>query len=132
MSHTIQAHIGRDHYRVEIRTAAHTLVADEPESNGGKDLGPSPHELLAAALGSCTNATVRMYADRKLWPLEAIDTEVRIEHGDTFDVTRITRTVRFTGNLDEAQRQRLLQIAERCPIHRTLSSDLAIATTLEP
>lgn len=130
MSHTIDAHIGRDHYRTEIRTDTHTLIADEPPSNGGKDLGFTPHQLLAAALGGCTNATVRMYADRKEWPLEAIDTQVNIEHGDSFDTTRIHRTIRFTGALSQEQRDRLLQIAERCPIHRTLSGDLSIRTEL--
>lgn len=130
MSHSIDAHIGRDHYRTEIRTASHTLIADEPEQNGGKDLGFTPHQLLAAALGGCTNATVRMYADRKAWPLEAVDTQVMIEHGDNFDTTRIHRSIRFTGALTEEQRSRLLQIAERCPIHRTLSGDLKILTEL--
>lgn len=130
MSHSINAHIGRDHYRMEIRTDTHTLIADEPASNGGKDLGFTPHQLLAAALGGCTNATVRMYADRKEWPLEAIDTHVLIEHGENFDTTRIHRSVRFTGELSQEQRQRLLTIAEKCPIHRTLSGDVRIQTEL--
>ncbi|MEO7081775.1 MAG: OsmC family protein [Flavobacteriales bacterium] len=130
MSHSIDAHIGRDHYRMEIRTDTHMLIADEPTSNGGQDLGFTPHQLLAAALGGCTNATVRMYADRKEWPLEAIDTEVKIEYGDTFDTTRIHRIIKFTGDLSQEQRDRLLQIANRCPIHRTLSGDLSIKTEL--
>ena len=94
MLHSINAHIGRDHYSTEIRTDNHTLIADEPASNGGRDLGFTPHQLLAAALGGCTNATVRMYADRKKWQLEAMDTQVTIEHGDTFDTTTIHRTLR--------------------------------------
>lgn len=123
------AHIGRDAYRTEIQVRSHKLIADEPEANGGKDLGPTAHELLAAALGACTNATVRMYADRKQWPLEAIDTRVTVEHGESFDDTRITRTVRFTGELSEEQRTRLMQIADRCPIHRTLSGTIQITTS---
>lgn len=130
MSHSIDAHIGRDHYRTEIRTATNTIIADEPVDNGGMGLGFSPHQLLAAALGGCTNATVRMYADRKEWPLEAIDTHVVIEHGDSFDTTVIHRTVRFTGALTGEQRDRLLQIAERCPIHRTLSGTVKIETKM--
>lgn len=126
----INAHIGRDHYRTEVRTAIHLLVADEAVTNGGENLGPSPHELLAAALGACTNITVRMYADRKQWPLEAMDTQVVIEHGETFDTTRIKRTIRFTGALSDEQRERLLQIAQRCPIHRTLAGELSIDTGL--
>ena len=130
MTYTINAHIGRDHYRTEIRTATHLLIADEPVDNGGEALGFSPHQLLAAALGACTNATVRMYADRKEWPLEAVDTKVTIEHGASFDVTRIHRSIRFTGELTDEQRDRLRQIAERCPIHRTLSGDVKIETEL--
>ena len=130
MSHSIDAHIGRDHYRTEIRTATNSIIADEPVDNGGMGLGFSPHQLLAAALGGCTNATVRMYADRKEWPLEAIDTHVVIEHGESLDVTTIHRTIRFTGALTDEQRSRLLHIAERCPIHRTLSGELKIETRM--
>lgn len=128
MSHSIDAHIGRDHYRVEIRAATNSIIADEPVENGGMGLGLSPHQLLAAALGACTNATVRMYADRKAWPLEAIDTHVVIEHGDSFDQTNIIRSLRFTGDLSDEQRTRLQQIAERCPIHRTLTGEVKIET----
>lgn len=81
-------------------------------------------------MGGCINATVRMYAYRKEWPLEAIDTQVKMEHGDTFDATRIHRTIKFTGDLSQEQRDRLLQIANLCPIHRTLRGDLSIKTEL--
>ncbi|HRO38817.1 MAG TPA: OsmC family protein [Flavobacteriales bacterium] len=130
MTYSVNAHIGRDHFRTEIRTATQLIIADEPHSNGGQDLGFSPHELLAAALAGCTNATLRMYADRKQWPVEAIDTQVEIEHGESFDVTHIHRTIRLTGPLTGEQRERMLQIANRCPIHRTLSGDLAIESKL--
>lgn len=131
MSHTIDARIGRDRYRTEIRAGRHLLIADEPQENNGQDLGFTPHQLLAAALGACTNATLRMYADRKGWPLEAVDTHVEITHGDTFDTTEIHRRIRFTGELSQEQRERLLQIAERCPIHRTLTGELRIRTEAE-
>lgn len=130
MTFSINAHIGREHYRTEIRTATHLLIADEPPSNGGEGSGFNPHELLIAALGGCTNATVRMYADRKGWPLEAIDTHVTIEHGDSFDTTHIKRTVRFTGDLTDEQRERLLYIANRCPIHRTLTGAIDVTTEM--
>lgn len=128
MSYSAHAHIGREHYRQEVRTDINQIISDEPTDNGGKGLGFSPHQLLAAALATCTNATVRMYADRKEWPLEAIDTKVELQHGDSFDQTHIKRTVRFTGNLDEQQRERLLQIANRCPIHRTLTGAIDVST----
>lgn len=130
MKYTVNAHIGRDHYRTEIRTATQLIIADEPISNGGQELGFCPHELLIAALAGCTNATLRMYADRKGWPLEAVDTRVEIEHGETFDQTSIHRAIRITGPLTTEQRERLLQIANRCPIHRTLSGELVIDTKL--
>lgn len=132
MSNTIRAHIGREHYRVEICTSSHTFIADEPERNGGGGRGFTPHELLAAALGGCTNITLRMYADRKQWPLEAVDTQVEVEHGETFDTTHIKRTIRLTGPLSGEQRERLLQIAGRCPIHRTLAGQTDIRTELLP
>lgn len=130
MDFTTHAHIGRDHYRTEIRTATLELIADEPAGNGGTGQGFNAHELLAAALGACTNITVRMYADRKGWPLDAIDTEVTIGHGASSDTTHIQRSIRFTGNLDGEQTARLLQIADRCPIHRTLSGTISIDTKL--
>jgi putative redox protein len=130
MNHSAHTHIGRDHYRMEVRTATLKLIADEPASNGGTGQGFDAHQLLAASLGACTNATVRMYADRKEWPLEAIDTEVVITHGESFDITNIQRHIRFTGDLDQAQLDRLLQIANRCPIHRTLSGTITIDTKL--
>ena len=130
MNYTTHTHIGRDHYRMEVRTATLKLIADEPADNGGTGQGFSPHQLLAAALGTCTNATLRMYADRKEWPLEAVDTEVVITHGESVDITDIQLSIRFTGDLDEAQRARLLQIAKRCPIHRTLSGNITINTKL--
>lgn len=130
MSHMTHTHIGRDHYRMEVRTATLKLIADEPATNGGTGQGFNAHELLAASLGACTNATLRMYADRKEWPLEAIDTEVEITHGESVDITAIQLSIRFTGDLDEAQRARLLQIAERCPIHRTLSGNITINTRM--
>lgn len=130
MNSTTHAHIGRDHYRMEVRTATLKLIADEPTDNGGTGQGFNAHQLLAAALGACTNATLRMYADRKEWPVEAIDTEVVITHGESFDITDIQRSIRFTGDLEEDQRTRLLQVANRCPIHRTLSGNITINTKL--
>ena len=130
MNYSTHTHIGRDHYRMEVRTATLKLIADEPADNGGTGQGFNAHQLLAGALGACTNATVRMYADRKEWPLEAIDTEVVITHGESFDITNIQRNIRLTGDLDETQRNRLLEIANRCPIHRTLSGNITISSKL--
>jgi putative redox protein len=119
----------------------HTLQADEPASAGGGDSGPGPYELLLMALGSCTSMTINLYAARKKWPLEQV--VVRLKHSrvhaeDCVDcedakskIDRIDKSVELIGSLDEAQRTRLLQIADQCPVHRTLTSktiDIRTAT----
>lgn len=129
-SHII-AHINRSHYRTEILANGHPLVADEPLSAGGTNMGPSPYDLLAAALGACTVITLRMYADRKQWPVKTITAHLSHKkvHAEDCDcearITRkidlIGREIEFTGDLDEQQIERLLQIANRCPVHRTLT-----------
>jgi len=116
---------------------SHFLRADEPLKYGGSDLGPTPYDLLLMSLGACTSMTLRMYANRKKLPLE--DVEVRLLHErvhaeDCVDceqkIERITRRITLRGDLDAAQRQRLLEIADRCPVHRTLESDPQIVTEL--
>jgi putative redox protein len=131
---------GASGFRTEILANGHPLIADEPISVGGTNTGPSPYELLAAALGACTSMTLRMYADRKGWPLEAA--EVRLEHEkihcvDCAEASRgrpkidhISRELVLEGPLDDAQRRRLVEIADRCPVHRTLHSEIQITTTL--
>lgn len=120
-----------------IRAGRHELTADEPAPNG-TDTGPDPYDLLLAALGSCTSMTVQMYADRRKWPLEKVSVTLRHDrvhaedcaHCDTESgmVSRITRVIRFEGPLDADQRARLLEIADRCPVHRTLVGEIDIQT----
>jgi putative redox protein len=124
----------------EIRVGHHRLSADEPVEAGGSDLGPNPYDLLLAALGACTSMTLRLYADHKKWPLERI--VVRLSHekihaADCADcetregkIDRIEREIDISGPLDSAQRQRLLEIAEKCPVHRTLHSEIEVASRL--
>ncbi len=118
-------------------STSHFLRADEPLKYGGSDLGPTPYDLLLMSLGACTSMTLRMYANRKKLPLE--DVQVRLVHErvhaeDCVDcqdkIERITRRITLLGELDDEQRQRLLEIADRCPVHRTLESDLQVATEL--
>lgn len=115
----------------------HHLQADEPEAYGGTDRGLSPYGLLAAGLGACTSMTIRMYARRKGWPLTQVSVDVSHDKvhaqdagtGSEAKADRFTRVVRLHGNLDEAQRERLLDIADRCPVHRTLERRSQIVTT---
>lgn len=113
-----------------IDVAGQSFLGDEPVSAGGTGHGPSPHDLLSAGLAECTALTLRLYADRKAWPLEGVEVEVRHEvqpEASPRDLFR--RTVRLIGPLDEAQKARLIEIGERCPVHRTLTSGSRIETT---
>lgn len=127
-------------YRTEIQAGQHALVGDEPEEVGGDDSGPTPYDLLLSALGSCTGMTLRMYADRKEWPLD--ETIVRLSHDkihakdcescetDAGKVDRITREIDVRGDLTATQRERLLEIANKCPVHRTLHSEIEVQSSL--
>jgi uncharacterized OsmC-like protein len=132
------AETGSGSYTQQITARHHRLVADEPRPIGD-DAGPTPYDLLLAALGACTSMTVRMYADRKGWPLERVRVTLRhsrIHAEDCTDcettkgwIDHIDRDIELTGDLDDTQRQRLLQIAERCPVHQTLTSEVHITTS---
>ncbi len=127
----VTVRIGEDRYTSRVEARDHRLLADEPVEDGGADQGPTPYELLAAALGSCTAITLRMYADRKGWPVRGIDVRVRHEkvHRDDCEncddpkskIDRFERSLSFSGPLDQEQVRRLAQIASHCPVHRTLA-----------
>ncbi len=136
----VTARIGADGFRTELFANGFPLVADEPVTYGGTNEGPSPYEYLLAALGACTAMTVQMYARRKGWPLE--EAVVRLSHQkihaeDCRDcdekerrIDRFVRELELIGGVDDEQRQRLLEIAEHCPVHRTLTGTIRIETTL--
>jgi uncharacterized OsmC-like protein/alpha/beta superfamily hydrolase len=132
---------GKMGFQTEIVANGHTLVADEPIAVGGSDTGPTPYDYLVAALGACTSMTLRMYADRKKWPLE--ETIVRLKHEKIHaedcknceskpeKIDHIDREIECKGPLDQTQRERLLEIAERCPVHRTLHPAISIDSRLK-
>jgi uncharacterized OsmC-like protein len=129
---------GRGRFQQEIVSGPHRLLADEPRDVGGLDSGPSPYELLLAALGACTAMTLRLYADRKQIPLKRV--QVRLRHdriyaADCADcetksgmIDRIECAIALEGDLNDEQRVRLMEIAEKCPVHRTLTSEVDIRT----
>lgn len=124
----------------DVVAGRHRLTGDEPESQGGADAGPSPYDYLLVALGTCTSMTLALYARRKQWPLEGVT--VTLDHARIHAVDcaecetkegmldRIERQIALAGPLTEEQRQRLLEIANRCPVHRTLTSEVSIRTRL--
>ena len=111
----------------DVAVATHRLRADEEISKGGEDTGAAPHELLLAALGSCTAMTLKAYAERKGWPLRHVAVRLNGSTGATGFI--ITRELTLEGDLDSEQRQRLIGIADKCPVHRTLVGEIAIQTT---
>jgi putative redox protein len=133
------AESGTGTYTQEITAGRHRLFADEPQPIGD-DAGPTPYDLLLAGLGACTSMTIRMYANKKGWPLERV--EVRLRHTrihaedcaecetEKGMISHIDRSITLVGDLDEEQRQRLLLMAERCPVHQTLTSEVNISTSL--
>ena len=129
-------------FQQEIVSGKHRLVADEPVSAGGLDSGPGPYDLLLAALGACTSMTLRLYADGKKWPLTRV--EVRLRHDRIYAadcaecetkeglIDHIERVITLEGDLDAAQRARLMEIADKCPVHRTLTHEVRIHTVAWP
>jgi uncharacterized OsmC-like protein len=131
---------GADGLVQDVSVGSHRLIADEPIAAGGTDTGPNPYDLLLAALGTCTSMTLALYARRKQWPLRAVT--VRLRHAKIYAadcetcetregrLDHIETDVELLGGLDEEQRARLLDIAKKCPVHRTLTSEINIETRL--
>jgi putative redox protein len=122
------ADIGTSNYTVSLVAGHHPMQSDEDAAAGGQDVGPAPHELVCAALGACTAITLRMYAQRKNWALEGVhvDVDLQVQGKDR----SITRRLKLMGELDDAQRARLADIAERTPVTLTLRNGATITTTL--
>jgi putative redox protein len=140
MSRNVFVNSGSRKYAQNISVGPHVLQADEPSEYGGNDVGPNPYELLLAALGACTSMTVQMYAERKQWPLRGVHVSLAHEKIHAEDcaqcetrvgmVDRIEVAISFTGDLSDEQQRKLLEIADKCPVHRTLVSRVEIDTKL--
>ena len=140
-THQIIANLGKEGFTTQIRAGRHYFLADEPESIGGDDFGPSPYELISASLAACTSMTIQMYARRKKWPLENVETHVNHnkKHAEDCEncelssskIDTFERAITLEGNLDEQQCAKLLEIANKCPVHRTLHNEVRITTVLK-
>ncbi len=134
----VVAKTGQDSLTTEVKSGKHHFLVDEPESAGGNNLGPNPYDYLAAALGSCTSLTLQMYARHKKWPLD--EARVHVQHKKAYEkdcenaeeshakIDVLEREIEVLGDLDETQQKRLIEIANKCPVHRTLTSDIKVKT----
>jgi uncharacterized OsmC-like protein len=139
MKEPVTVSIGPSGFACKVTSGQHHLAADEPIAKGGADTGPGPYEFLLAGLGACTAMTLRGYADRKNWPLEGVSVELqhdKIYAEDCADcetkegrLDRIERRIELFGPLDEEQRARLIEIANKCPVHRTLTGEIHVVTS---
>ncbi len=128
------AEIGKDKYTTEIRAGKHTIISDEPIELGGKDKGPNPNELFLASLGSCTAITLRMYADRKEWLVESIQVDLKMDivKNEGTQTSYIKKHITIKGDISEEQKQRMLKIADSCPLHRIMTNPIVISSNLIP
>lgn len=139
--HEVMANLGAEGYTTQIIAGRHNFVADEPIKAGGSDLGPNPYELVSSGLAACTSMTIHMYARRKKWPVENVETHVNYskKHAEDCEncennlakIDHFEREISLKGNLNEKQISRLLEIADKCPVHKTLSSKANISTKLK-
>ena len=121
----------RSNYTHDVEVRKHQLTADEPEDSGGDDMGPSPQELLAASLASCTAITMEMYARRKGWNVEGMAVDVDYTPAERGAVTRFELVMKMPAHLSEEQVERLQVIAAKCPVHRTLEGEVAFDERVE-
>lgn len=126
----VKAVTEKEHYLTQIVAGNNRLVVDESVTNGGQEKGPAPMDLLAASLASCTSITLRMYADRKQWDTGTIEVTVSIEKELHIEATRFERKLIFSGNLSDEQKEKLLDVANHCPVHKILTKTILVNTLI--
>lgn len=134
MTHSVQAQLLQEAYRVQLGNGQHQWWVDEPEALGGGNTAPNPMEMLLSALGACTAVTLKMYAEHKNWDVQDVQVDLSLAEADKTQPKQarlIVRHLHITGNLDEAQKARLFKVAESCPVHKLLVGDIQIQTILE-
>lgn len=132
MEDEVLVSIGKEKYTTQVKFNQHSITVDEPTDVGGQDLGPKPILLLLSSLGSCKAITMRMYADNKKWPLDAIEISLNSESlkDEAGQATKISVNVNLIGDLDNAQKERIMAIGEKCPIQKILNNPVHIETNL--
>ncbi|AIM38194.1 osmotically inducible protein OsmC [Sphingobacterium sp. ML3W] len=127
---TVKATIGSDKYKTTVIAGKNNIIVDEPTEKGGLDLGFQPLELLASSLASCTAITLKMYTDHKQWAIEKFHVAVTVEQSEDKKETKLIRKISYEGNIDEKQQVRLEAVANTCPIHKILHSQISVETII--
>lgn len=128
---TVSAAIGIQLYKTEIQAKNHIITADEPESVGGQNLGLTPTELLESSLAACSAMTIRMYANRKEWDLQQVIVNVGFKRNITTQTVTFKKEIELIGNLDDEQRQKLLQMGSKCPIEKMITGEVVVESALK-
>ena len=128
---TVSASIGTQLYKTEIKTNNHLIIADEPKKVGGQDLGFTPTELLNSSLAACSAITIRMYAERKGWNVQHININVKHKINTSSETITFEKEIEVIGNLDAAQKKRLVEIGEKCPVEKMLKGDIKVVSSLK-
>lgn len=128
---TVSAAIGTQLYKTEIQAKNHIITADEPESVGGQNLGLTPTELFESSLAACSAMTIRMYANRKEWDLQQVIVNVGFKRNITTQTVTFKKEIELIGNLDDEQRQKLLQMGSKCPIEKMITGEVVVESALK-
>eukprot|EP01034_Spumella_vulgaris_P010781 gene10781-13692_t len=131
MNANVTADLGAEKYRTVLKAGSNTFLADEPEDKGGSNQGPAPGDLLAGALAACTAITLKMFAENKQWPLENVHVEIKFDQEQGYESTVMERKITLSGDLTDEQKERLLSVANKCPVHKTLTQSIFVNTTLQ-